>query len=73
MLSELVLPAVTAIAAGGMLYLLKISGITGGLLPSMVIKGTSSVLLVAIIVQLSGRYDILGLVKTKINTIKSRK
>lgn len=73
MLSELVLPAITAVAAGALLYVLKLSGITGGLFSSILIKGISSVLLVLVITQLSGRYDIIGTVKSKINAIKNKK
>lgn len=70
MFKELVSPTITAIAAGALLYLLEMSGITGGLISSIMIKGTFSILLVFAIVQLSGRYDIIGTVKSKISTIK---
>ena len=72
MLKELVFPLFAGVAAGLLLIGLNALNIQVGLIASILIKGGSSVGLVVIMVQLSGRYDIIGMIKEKYLTIKHR-
>lgn len=69
MLKELVFPSFVAVVVGLLLVCLNILDITGGLFTSIIIKGGSSVLLVLLMVQVSGRYDIISTIKGRLKSM----
>lgn len=66
MLKELVFPSFVGVVVGLLLVCLNALDITGGLFTSIIIKGSSSVLLVLLMIQVSGRYDIISTIRGKL-------
>ena len=66
MLKVLKEPLLSAIAVGILLFILNSTGITGGLISSLFIKGFSSLILVFAIIQLSGQYDLIASIRYKL-------